>query len=174
MAEQTKPEKWTVSQVCKIFIITTLYVRQILFTAALLLLSACASLVPQLDPPMVSVDNVRALPSPDAGPRFEVSLRISNPNDIALDIAGISYTVDVLGRSLVSGVSADIPRIEAYSEETVKLVTGVNLLQMLRLLADMGISQQQALDYRFSAKIDFRGLVPTQRVVEEGSFKLRQ
>ncbi|GAB3276293.1 LEA type 2 family protein [Parahaliea aestuarii] len=141
-----------------------------LFT--LLLASGCASLIADIDPPAVTVENVRSLPSQDSGPRFEITLRVANPNKQALEIAGISYTIDIMDHELVSGVTNQVPRIEAYSEQVVKLEAGVHLFQMLRLLADLGRSQGDALDYRFAAKIDFQGFLPTQRVEETGSLKL--
>ncbi|TXS93027.1 hypothetical protein FV139_13840 [Parahaliea maris] len=138
----------------------------------LLLTGACASLMSDMDPPTVSVDNVRSLPARDSGPRFEITLRVANPNKQALDIVGISYTIDILDRELVSGVTNEVPRIEPYAEETVKLEAGINLFEMLRLLAELGQKQGDTLDYRFAAKIDFKGLLPTQRVEERGSLSL--
>lgn len=141
---------------------------------SLLALGGCASLLAERDPPKVMVENVRALPNSGGGPRFEIVLRIANPNKTPLDIAGISYSVDVLEHEVVNGVSKDVPRIDAYSEQTVRLEAGVNLFQLLRLLAQMGQSTSEALDYRFSAKIDFVGFVPTQRIEETGSLALNQ
>lgn len=143
-----------------------------LLLIAVLSLSACATLLADIDPPKVSVDSVRSLPNAEGGPRFEITLRIANPNKQALNITGISYAVDLLGRELVSGVSNDIPRIAAYSEQKVKLEAGVNLLQVLRLITELGQTSTDNLDYRFSAKIDFAGLMPTLRVSEKGSLSL--
>lgn len=137
-------------------------------------LASCATLSPDFDPPKVSVDSVRSLPSEDVGPRFEIKLRVSNPNTQALNIAGISYTIELLGKELVSGVTSDVPVIEGYTEEVVTLEAGINMIQMLRLLADLGQggTNMDALEYRFAAKIDFNGLIPTQRVEEVGSLSL--
>jgi hypothetical protein len=139
-----------------------------------LFLASCATLSPDFDPPTVSVDSVRSLPSQDVGPRFEIKLRVSNPNIQTLNIAGISYTIELLGKELVSGVTNDVPVIEAYTEEVVTLEAGINMIQVLRLLADLGRGSMNtdALEYRFAAKIDFNGLIPTQRVEETGSLSL--
>ena len=102
------------------------------------LLAGCATLNPDFDPPKVSVDSVRSLASQDVGPRFEIKLRVSNPNTQTLNIAGISYTIELLGKELVSGVTNDVPVIEGYSEEVVTLEAGINMFQVLRLLADLG------------------------------------
>jgi hypothetical protein len=47
------------------------------------------------------------------------------------------------------------------------------LFQVLKLLASLGQTQEEDLTYRFTAKIDFKGLVPTQRVEEEGQISLK-
>jgi LEA14-like dessication related protein len=97
---------------------------------------------------------------------------VANPNKLTLDIAGISYSVELLGKEVISGVTNDVPTIEGYSEEVVTLEAGLQLLQLLRLLGGLGRTQSEALDYRFSAKIDFNGFVPTQRIEETGEITL--
>jgi LEA14-like dessication related protein len=137
-----------------------------------LCLSACASLQGEFDPPGVSVESVRSVPGSGAGPRFEISLRVTNPNKQALDIAGIGYTVSLMGRELVNGVTNEVPRIEPYSEQTVTVEAGFNTFQLLRLLAELGRAPDEELAYEVAAKIDFEGLVPTQRVTESGVIRL--
>lgn len=144
----------------------------LLLALMLLGVSGCASVLPQIEAPKVSMESFRPLPGRQGAPRFEVKLRVQNPNSMALDVAGISYTIDLLGAELISGVSRDVPRIEGYSEEMVTLEAGVNLLQMLRLVGSLDKLNKNSVDYRFSAKIDFNGLVPTQRIEESGQFSL--
>lgn len=136
-------------------------------------LVSCASLSPDYDSPKVTVESFRALPSDGVGSRFEIKLRVANPNKQALDIAGISYSIDVLDKELLSGVTNDVPVIEGYSEEEVVLEASVNFFRVLPLLAKFGRNQSEALDYRFSAKIDFNGFIPTQRVEETGTIALK-
>jgi hypothetical protein len=138
----------------------------------LVLLTGCAGLTPQLDPPKVSIDSFTSLPSSGGAPRFEIKLRVANPNKQTLDIAGISYSVELLGKEVISGVTNDVPTIKGYSEEVVTLEAGLQLFQLLRLLSGLGRTQADALDYRFSAKIDFNGFVPTQRIEETGEITL--
>jgi Late embryogenesis abundant protein len=138
-----------------------------------LLLPGCASLSTDMDPPKVTLESFSSLPSEGAGPRFEIKLRVQNPNEQALDIVGISYTIELLGKEVMSGVTNDVPVIDGYSEGVVSLEAGVQLLQVLRLLASLGQAETDALDYRFTAKVDFSGLVPTQRIVETGQVNLK-
>ena len=123
--------------------------KKVLFTALMITVFAvggCAGLTPEMDPPKVTVESVEGLPSSGGGPRFKIKLRVTNPNKQTLDIAGISYSIEVLDRELLSGVTNDVPVIEGYSEEIVTLEAGINLFQFLRLLACLGKITTNKLD----------------------------
>jgi len=135
-------------------------------------LAGCASLAPQLDPPKVTLVSLRSLPGREGAPRFEIVLRVVNPNKQTLDIAGISYSVELLDRELISGVANDIAPIEGYGEGEVTLYADLQLFELLRLLASIGESRSGPLTYRFSAKIDFKGFMPTQRIEDTGQITL--
>ena len=147
--------------------------RLIVSLLCLLALTGCATLTADLDPPTVTVENVESLPGSGSTPRFLITLRITNPNKQALDIVGVSYSLALLNKEVISGVSNEVPRIEAYSEETVKLEAGIRLFELLRLLAGLGLEKTDELDYKFQAKIDFEGFMPTQRVEEAGVISLK-
>ncbi|RLQ23074.1 hypothetical protein DWB85_03605 [Seongchinamella sediminis] len=144
-----------------------------LYLSLLLLIAGCASLRPDIDPPKVTLESFRPLPGTGGAPRFEIRLRIANPNKQSFDVAGISYGVEIQGEELISGLTSDVPVLAPYSEEVVTLEAGLQLLQLLRLLSSLGMAPSDSLDYRFKAKIDFKGFVPTQRVEETGSFTLK-
>lgn len=149
--------------------------RVCMITAAwlALLVSGCASLSTPMDPPNVSLDSFSSLPAEGGGPRFLIKLRVQNPNEQKLDIVGVSYGIELAGQEVLTGVSNDIPVIDGYSEGVVSLEASLKLLQMLRLLASLGQTEADELTYRFTAKIDFKGLIPTQRVEEVGQIKLK-
>ncbi len=152
------------------FLRIVLMFKNLLVAVFALLLVACAGLSKELDPPRISIENFRSIPSEGSGPRFEVDLRIQNPNAAALDIAGISYDIALQGIELISGVSNQVPMIEGYAEEVVTLESGLNMIQLIRFFAELGGGQQSldSLEYRVSAKIDFKGFMPTQRIEESG------
>lgn len=152
------------------FIGKSLWPLLVLFASVFL--AGCASLVADVDPPKVTMESFRSLPGESGAPRFEIKLRVQNPNKDPLNIVGISYGIEVLGKELISGVSNDVPHIDAYGEGIVTLDASLQMFQLLRLLASLGSAPTDALDYRFTAKIDFEGLVPTQRVEETGQINL--
>ena len=144
----------------------------VLLFLGLTLLVGCASLTPQLDPPKINLVSFRSLPAAGGSPRFEIKLRVINPNKQTLDIAGISYSVELLGQELVTGVVNDVSPIQGYGEGIVTLDAELQLLEVLRLMTSLGTSRTEPLVYRLSAKIDFNGFMPTQRLEETGEITL--
>ena len=108
--------------------------------------TGCATLTTPMDPPKVSLEDFSSLPSEGAGPRFQIKLRVQNPNEQTLDIAGISYGIELAGQEVITGVSNDVPVIEGYSEGVVTLDAGLQLLQVLRLLASLGQTTARRAD----------------------------
>lgn len=146
--------------------------RTTLFFLGMAMLVGCASLTSEIDPPKISLVSFRSLPGEAGAPRFEIKLRVINPNKQPLDIAGISYNVELLNKELISGVTNDVSPIEGYGEGIVTLEAGLQLFELLRLMADLGTNKSEPLVYRFSAKIDFNGFMPTQRLEESGEITL--
>lgn len=136
------------------------------------MVTGCATYVPDLDPPQISLLSFRSLPANGHAPGFEITVRVINPNKQSLKIAGIAYSVFVLGTELVKGVANDIPPIDAYSEGVVKIQAYLQPFELMRLLANLGESGADKLVYKFSAKIDFHGFTPTQRIEETGRIAL--
>jgi LEA14-like dessication related protein len=99
-------------------------------------------------------------------------LRVANPNQQSLDIAGISYGIEILDEELISGVTNEVPEIAGYTEEVVTLEASLQVFQLVRLLTKLGRASTEPLEYKFTAKIDFNGLVPTQRIEETGELAL--
>lgn len=152
---------------------TKKWVGYCMLVLSLTLAGGCASLYGDKDPPAISMESFRTVASEDSAiPRFEVTLRVANPNKTALKIAGIAYSIEILGKELIMGVTDDVPVIEPYSEEIVKLEAGLQVVGILRLMASLGTTPKEALDYRFSAKIDFEGFMPTQRIEKTGKINL--
>ena len=152
--------------------VTKLHLKQLTFLLIAALVSGCASLMSDTDPPKVTLESFRALPSEGGAPRFEMQLRILNPNNTDLNIVGISYTVALLDKELIAGVTNDVPPIEAYGEGVVTLEAGLQLFELMRLFVVLGQEPTDTLEYKFAAKIDFAGLMPTQRIEDTGEFTL--
>ena len=79
--------------------------KRLLPALALVLLTACAGFNPGGDPieaPSIELVGFKPLKSEGMEARFGITLRVVNPNAIALDIEGVYYELEVEGSKLLS------------------------------------------------------------------------
>lgn len=140
---------------------------------SMLFLVACAGLSPQYEKPQVSVTSFTLAPdSSGIAPRFNIGLRVINPNRTALPLVGMSYSVEVEGNRILSGAEPNLPRIEAYSTEDIVIQASPDLFGSARLLNQLLTGQRDELNYLFKAKLDVGRLMPFINVEEKGRFGL--
>jgi LEA14-like dessication related protein len=138
-----------------------------------LVLAGCSSLQPKLEQPGVKVAGLQLLPAKGLSQPIQVSLLITNPNDRDLTLRGMSYTVGIENFDVLSGVTDQLPTLNAYQETPVKVVVTANVLQLMRLIEHFsrnGIKEN--VNYNFSAKLDFSAWLPALRINETGSIPL--
>lgn len=147
---------------------------------ALLLLAVlcagCTSLVPRLEPPQLSVLGVELLRGDLFEQRFKARMRVQNPNDRAIAVRSVSYTLEVgaeeLGRGM-SGASFTVPPLgEAEFDMTVTANLAGTLLRLLERVRGDGMPE--SLSYRLRGEVKLaEGLVRTIPFDEKGSVRLR-
>ncbi len=147
----------------------------IFFLFSLLLVSGCTHLQSGYEKPVVSITSFKALPANGMIPQFEIGLRIVNPNRSALVLKGISYTIALEGHKIMTGVSNELPMIDAYGEGKVVLKASVDLFSSIRFITDlMGKKKRNKISYSFNAKLDAGTLHPLIRIKEKGEVSLTQ
>lgn len=120
--------------------------------AALVALGAgCASLPLGLEAPAVSVADIGYLGGNLFEQRFALSLRITNPNRMVLEIEGASFTVDVNGKQFARGVSDQPFSLPALGETVVELPATSSLHQLVEQFSSPGAAK--GLEYRISGKL---------------------
>jgi LEA14-like dessication related protein len=139
------------------------------FVVACFLLQSCVSLDPNYEEPTVILSSIRAIPSDDMVPSFEVGLRIINPNTTPLDLEGVVYSISLQGHELVKGVGKGYQQIEGYSEGNITLTASANLLSGIRFIADLMQQQNEPFDFEFKAKLDLAGFYPSLNISETGT-----
>jgi LEA14-like dessication related protein len=140
-----------------------------LLAVLLLLLAACGTAEPVA--PQVRVVDLRLVESSVFEQRFEIDLRIGNPNDFALPLDGLTFDLEVNGAAFARGFSNQRVTIPRLGEGQVSVSASTTLVDMVRqmlLLAERG-----DLTYRLSGQAFLNSLqrrsVPYQ---SEGSFRL--
>jgi LEA14-like dessication related protein len=143
-----------------------------LLASLLVLVSGCAGLQTDFKEPTVSVTSFRALPSEGMAPRFEIGLHVTNPNRTALALAGVSYTVSLEGRQILTGVANDLPEIKAYGEGDIMLQATADPFNSISLLADLIRQPRDTFAYELEAILDLGGMYPNVNVDKKGQISL--
>ena len=120
---------------------------------AALVLSGCASLAPRLETPELSVIGVEVLDAQLFEQRFNVRMRVQNPNDRALPIRGLTYTKELNGQDFGRGMTAQAFTVPALGEAEFDVVVTTNLAtSLLRLLPQLE-KNPEAVEYRLKGRV---------------------
>ncbi len=146
--------------------------KRFLFVFLIFLAAGCAPFLPGFETPTVNVSSFRVLPGQEAVPTFEIGLHIINPNRTDLKLEGISYTVELEGHKILSGVSNKLPVIEAYGEGDVRLQVQPDLFSTINLFTDLLSQPREKFRFDLTAYLDVGVWMPRIKVHKEGFFAL--
>lgn len=134
-------------------------------------LAGCASL--QLgDPLTVSVAGIEPLPGEGLEVRLAVTVRVQNPNDVAVEYTGAALSLDLNGRNLASGVSDRVGTVPRYGESTFTVPVTISAFDMIRqVFGFMEADARGEVRYRVRGKLE-GGLFGTRRFTSEGTMQL--
>jgi len=136
-------------------------------------LPACTSMQSDYEQPVVTVTSFRSLPAEGAGLRFEIGLRVVNPNRDALELQGVAYSISLEGHKLITGVGKDLPTVAGYSEETFTLQASASMFQAVKLFSDLMQEPKNSLQYELATKLDVGTFRPAIRVTDSGEISLQ-
>jgi LEA14-like dessication related protein len=139
-----------------------------------LALVGCA-LAPKLQTPSLSVVEVRILGSNVWEQHLDVVLHVHNPNDRALAVKEIEYTVEVEGQPFASGESSASFVVPALGDTQFDMNVTTNLAgTLLRLLARGPDALGQNVAYRLVGKLTLsEGLLRSIPFEQRGTFSLQ-
>jgi len=135
-------------------------VRGLAIFAMLVVLTGCAAL-DETAPPQVTLSDIRMLQGGLFEQRFQVDLRIRNPNDFDLSIDGLTFALELNGQDFADGVSDQQVTVPRLAEAVVPVTASTTLLQMVQQALRLG--ERADLDYRLSGDVFLAGL--TRRAV---------
>lgn len=124
-----------------------------------LLLVGCAGLALR-EPLRVSVAGLEPLPGQGLEARFNIILRVQNPNEHAIDFNGVSVELDLEGRSFASGVSDQAGTVPRYGETLLTVPVTVPFTAVVRQVLGMGDNAfGDRIRYRLRGHLGGHGLV---------------
>jgi LEA14-like dessication related protein len=154
---------------------SVLRVRLLAAILASLAIAGCAGIGTQLEPPRVSLANIRVEKVSGLETAFEIQLRVFNANDADLTVTGIRADLDVNGRPFATGVSNSPVEIPSYGTELVTVTVYSSVIKMFKSV--YGLKESEEIKYRLNGKIRVsagNGMVPTSLPFEsEGQVSLK-
>ncbi|MEO7775434.1 MAG: LEA type 2 family protein [Steroidobacteraceae bacterium] len=142
--------------------------------AIALLLGACSAVVPKLQTPRLQVVGVEVLRSDLLQQQLRVRMHVQNPNDRALPVRGITYTLEVAGEDFARGESDRNFTVPALGEMEFDVSVTANAAGTLLRLATRPGGMGDNLEYRLRGKLSLSaGLLRSIPFDQRGSLKLR-
>ncbi|HTX24592.1 MAG TPA: LEA type 2 family protein [Steroidobacteraceae bacterium] len=131
--------------------------------------------MPKLAAPRLSVVSVQLGRSDLLTQHLTLRLRVANPNDRALSIKGLSYTLTVAGEEAARGISSASFTVPPLGEAEFDTEVTANMAGvLLRLLFHRGGAAGDRIDYHLTGKVELAsGLLRSIAFDEHGSFSLR-
>lgn len=141
-----------------------------LFSATALLatvLVGCASFGTRLEPPEVTLVGLEPLAGNGFEQRFEIALRITNPNERPIEGEGLDLTLELNGQRLARALSSEPFTIPRLGDDVVRLTGSTNLLTLFRQAVTLPRSGR--LDYELHGRVLLADSAGWLRFSREGS-----
>lgn len=122
---------------------------------AVLMIAGCAGVGKQLEPPRISLANIRVQEVSGLETSFEIQMRVFNANEIDLDVRGISADLDINGQPFATGVSNTPVRIPSYGTELVTVTVYSSVINIFK--SAYGLKDSEAIKYRLNGKVRVSG-----------------
>ena len=136
-----------------------------------LALNGCAGLFGG-DPLRVSVAGIEPVDGQGLEMRFNVKLRVQNPNESAVNFDGVSLALELNGKPFASGVSDQGGTVPRFGETVVSVPLTVPAFAAVRqAFAFPGAVQAGQIPYILRGKLA-GGLTGTTRFVDQGTLSL--
>jgi LEA14-like dessication related protein len=139
-----------------------------------LMLAGCA-LAPHFQTPRLSVVDVQVVSTTLWEQRLKVRLGVQNPNDTALEVRGIEYTLEVAGQQVASGVSDASFIVPALGEAQFDTNLTTNMTgALLKLIGRGPDALNNGVDYHLAGTVTLaNGWVRSLPFDERGNFRLQ-
>lgn len=139
------------------------FVGRMLLAVAVVAPVACANMPGKVEPPSVTVSDVRMGTAGMLEQQYFVKLRIQNPNDSDLQVKGVSFDLELNDKPFAKGVSPKAVTVPRFSSEFVEVETVSGITSILRQLGAMSSDAGlESFRYRIKGKLATRnaGSIP--------------
>ncbi len=122
--------------------------------------AACATVPPDIDPPKISIANIAPKDFAIFEQRFDVHLRIQNPNEKDLGINGMRFDIDLNEQKFANGMSGEKVIIPRFGSQVVNVEVITGISSFLRQFQELNKTGAGKVRYRIrgTAFVDSPGI----------------
>lgn len=128
-----------------------------------ILLAACATPPPGIEPPKISIANIAPKDMALFEQRFDVQLRIQNPNEKDLGLNGMRFEIDLNEKEFATGMTGEKVAVPRFGSQVVNVEVITGISSFLRQVQDLNKAGVEKVRYRIKG---------TAFVESPGTFKL--
>lgn len=137
-----------------------------------LLVGGCAAWRQQLEPPILTLAGIQLREVTLFEQRYQLRLRLQNPNETALPISGVHCRLFINEREFAQGVSSAAVEVPRFGEAVLEVDVVSDLRRVFEQLRDAEGRQAGSVDYRLTGKVALEGRPVTLPFEYRGRFDL--
>jgi LEA14-like dessication related protein len=116
--------------------------------------AGCGAMVPKLEAPKLEVVAVELLDAQFTQQRFNVTMRVQNPNSRELPVRGLQYTLQLAGEPFGTGRSNKAFTVPALGDAEFDMTVTTNLATTLLKILPRLDRNPEGLEYRLSGEVE--------------------
>ncbi len=113
-----------------------------------LVFAACSTLPRDIEPPQMNIVNIAPKEISLFEQRYDVQLRILNPNDADLGIKGLRFDIELNDQQFASGMSGQQVTVPRFGSEVVNVEVTSGLSSLVRQVEQMNKTGMNKVRYR--------------------------
>jgi len=128
-------------------------VRRYWLSAMVMLLTACVSGPPKMEPLSVTLSDIQPGEMGLLEQEYLIKIRVQNPNNVEIPVSGLSYRIELNGKSFAKGVSKQDVTIPPFGEVVLDATAVGGLSGILSQVAQFQKGVPDKVSYRLSGKL---------------------
>lgn len=138
----------------------------------MLLVAACAGVRAPVDPPQVTLIDLRLLDATVFAQRYGAELRVQNPNPFDLAVEGLACDLWLNGQPFLSGVTGEAFTVPKYGARSIRLEAVGTLAGILRQIGGWERGRRESLRYALKGHLSLAGRAERVPFEEAGEVSL--
>lgn len=136
--------------------------------------TGCAGLLNRPEPPLVTLSNIQLQEMTLFEQRYQLQLRVQNPNDFDLPVEGLRCALYINESEFAQGVGGGGVTVPRFGEAVLPVNVVSNLQRVFEQLRSAGETTTQPVSYRLVGKLSVEGYSAAVPFEYQGEFDLRK